>query len=187
MRPKSYLPMRSIILRTIATAGVISLALLAPNALQLVKQFDRAAAKRKNLYANIRHTLWRLEHAGLIERTGTEHLRTVTLTAKGRATIDSVYANSYRIPEPAFWDGKWRILVFDIKEKRKRVRDMLRTLLSNAGFVRMQDSVWIYPYACDEFVELVRAHLKSGTGELQYFVAEAIEADGALRAHFKLA
>ena len=186
MRSKSYVPMKSIILRVIAAAGVLGLAVLAPNAVQLVKQFDRAAARRKNLYSNIRHALWRLERDGLIKRTNDGKLRNVELTGKGQEAINSAYVNTYRIPIPAFWDGKWRVLVFDIKEKRKKTRDALRALLGSAGFVRLQDSVWLYPYSCDEFIELVRAHLKSGTGEIQYFVAEALESDRALRDHFGL-
>lgn len=183
---KSYLPMKSILLRVIATAGVLGIALVAPNALQLVKQFDRATTRRKNLYGNIRHTLWRLERAGLVVRTTTDKLRAVTLTPKGRALVKSMLFETYRIPEPAFWDGRWRIIVFDISEKRRRARTTLRSLLQSAEFVRLQDSVWVFPYPCDEFVELVRAHLKSGTGELQYFVAEAVESDRALREHFNL-
>ena len=100
--------------------------------------------------------------------------------------IDSLFAAEYQIPEPAFWDGKWRILMFDMRESRKKARNTLRTLIRNAGFVRLQDSVWVYPYPCDEFIELVRAHLSSGTGELQYFATEALESDKALRLHFNL-
>ena len=76
--------------------------------------------------------------------------------------------------------------MFDIREERKQVREQLRILLSGAGFLRIQDSVWIYPYPCDDFIALVRTHLRSGTGEMLSFVAEALEADRKLREHFKL-
>ena len=77
--------------------------------------------------------------------------------------------------------------MFDIREKRRRTRSKLRQLLAGAGFLRLQDSVWIHPYPCDEFIGLVRAHLKSGTGEMLSFVAEALESDRRLREHFRLA
>ena len=76
--------------------------------------------------------------------------------------------------------------MFDIREKRRKSRSQLRLLLAGAGFLRLQDSVWIYPYPCDEFIGLVRAHLKSGTGEMLSFVAEALESDKRLREHFRL-
>jgi DNA-binding transcriptional regulator PaaX len=187
VRPRTYLPMKALVLRALAIGGVAGLAVLAPNTLQLIKKLDRTAARRKNLYRNIRLTLWRLEHAGLVKSTGSFHLRSYELTSNGHATIDAMFAAEYRIAEPAFWDGKWRILAFDIKEKRRKTRYALRVLLRNAGFVRLQDSVWVFPYPCDEFIELVRTHLKSGTGEMQYFVAETLESDRALCLHFNLA
>jgi len=182
-----YLPMRNLILRTLAIGGIMSVALVAPRALTLLKKLDRGATNRKNLYRRITKAITDLERSGLVKTSGERGHRNVVLTEKGRTAIDTMYANEYRIPEPAFWDGKWRVVIFDIREKRRKARSQLRLLLYNAGFLRLQDSVWIYPYPCDEFIGLVRAHLKSGTGELLSFVAEAIESDRRLREHFRLA
>lgn len=52
--------------------------------------------------------------------------------------------------------------------------------------MRLQDSAWVHPYPCDEFVALVRAHLASGVGEVRVFVADALESDRTLREHFRL-
>lgn len=181
-----YLPMRNLILRTLAVSGVVSIALVAPKTLTLLKKLDRGATNRKDLYRRITQAITRLEHSGLVRTSGRYGHRNAELTEKGRAMIETVYTSEYRIPEPAFWDGKWRMVMFDIREKRRKARSRLRFLLSSAGFLRLQDSVWIYPYPCDEFIELVRAHLKSGTGEMLSFVAEALESDKRLREHFHL-
>jgi len=178
--------MRNLILRTLAVGGVVSIALIAPKTITLLKKLDRGAANRKNLYRRITQAVSRLEYTGLVKTSGEYGHRKVILTEKGRALVDKVYAREYRIPEPAFWDGKWRVVIFDIREKRRGIRSRLRLLLLNAGFLRLQDSVWIYPYPCDEFIELVRAHLKSGTGEMLSFVTEAIESDRHLKEHFHL-
>lgn len=181
-----YLPMRNLILRTLVVTGGISVALVAPKTLSLLKKLDRGAANRKNLYRQITQAITRLEQAGLVQTSGRYASRRVVLTDKGHAMIETIYASEYRIPEPAFWDGKWRVVMFDIREKRRKARSQLRSLLFGAGFLRLQDSVWIYPYPCDEFIRLVRAHLKSGTGEMLSFVAEALESDKKLREHFRL-
>ncbi len=182
-----YLPMRNLILRTLAVGGVMSIALVAPKTLTLLKKLDRAAINRKNMYRRITQAIANLEHAGMVRTSGEYGQRRVALTEKGHSTIETIYASEYRIPEPAFWDGKWRVVMFDIREKRRTTRSRLRLLLSGAGFLRLQDSVWVYPYPCDEFVSLIRAHLKSGTGEMLSFVAEALESDRHLREHFRLA
>lgn len=43
------------------------------------------------------------------------------------------------------WDGKWRLLAFDIPEKNRRTRDKLREYLFILGFKPIQKSVWITP------------------------------------------
>ena len=182
-----YLPMRNLILRTLAAGGVMSVALVAPKTLKLLKKLDRPAANRTSLYRRITKAITDLEYAGLVQTFGERGHRRVKLTRKGMAKIESVFAAEYCIPVPAFWDGKWRVVIFDIREKRRMARAQLRILLSNAGFVRLQDSVWVHPYPCDEFIELVRAHLRSGTGEMLSFTAEALESDRHLREHFNLA
>jgi len=181
-----YLPTRNLILRTLAVSGIISVALVAPKTLNLLKKLDRGTVNRKNLYQRINQAIYRLERAGLVRTTGERGNRKVILTEKGRAIIDAVHANEYHIPEPVFWDGKWRIVMFDIRENRRRARSQLRSLLAGAGFLRIQDSVWVYPHPCDEGIGLVRAHLKSDTGEMLSFVAEALESDKKLREHFRL-
>ena len=178
--------MRNLILRTLVVGGAMGVALVAPKTLTLLKKFDRSVAHRKDLYRRITQAITRLEHAGFVRISGQYAQRRVALTEKGHAMIETIHASEYRIPEPAFWDGKWRVVMFDIREKRRKARSQLRSLLSGAGFLRLQDSVWIHPYPCDEFIGLVRAYLKSGTGEMLSFVAEALESDKKLREHFHL-
>lgn len=41
------------------------------------------------------------------------------------------------------WDGKWRIVIFDIPEEKRIIRNLLRRRLKGWGFRRWQQSVWI--------------------------------------------
>ena len=43
------------------------------------------------------------------------------------------------------WDGKWRIIVFDLPEKKRGLRNDLRKQLRSARFGGLQRSVWISP------------------------------------------
>lgn len=178
--------MKNLLLRTFAAAGIISIALVAPKMTRLLKELDRPAKNRRQLYQRIAQGVGRLEQIGLVTVSGEYGKRRVKITEKGTKLLEEVEYAEYAIPEPAFWDGKWRVLIFDINERRRKVRDQLRRLLLGAGFVRIQDSVWVYPYPCDEFISLVRAHLKSGVGEVRLFVAEALESDKRFREHFRL-
>ena len=61
----------------------------------------------------------------------------------------------------------------------------MRATLVNMGFHRLQDSVWVYPYDCEDLVLMLKADLKIGKNVL-YIVADAIEYDTPLRVHFGL-
>ena len=81
------------------------------------------------------------------------------------------------------WDGKWRVLIFDIPEKIRFVRDNIRVALLNIGFMRLQNSVWIYPYDCEDFINLLKADMEIGKDVL-YMIVEELEHDKPVREHF---
>lgn len=41
------------------------------------------------------------------------------------------------------WDGKWRIVIFDIPEQKRVIRNLFRRRLKEWGFRKWQQSVWI--------------------------------------------
>src|SRR3989344_1079510 len=187
-RGNRRVPLQTIILGTLAVTGVLATALVAPNALQLFDYLN-PISRRTSIRFNqrIKQALLRLERRRLIHITGEGGKRKIHLTAQGEKLIDALYAGAYVIPRPALWDGKWRLVMFDVPEKRKKVRDILRMLLRNESFVHFQDSAWIQPYPCDELVTLLRSHLVSGKGEIRYLVASFVdESDYAFRKHFNL-
>ena len=77
------------------------------------------------------------------------------------------------------------MIVFDVPERRRRIRTRLRAFMNEIGFVRLQDSVWVYPYDCEDFITLLKAELKIGKDVL-YAIADTIEYDRGIRKHFRL-
>lgn len=57
--------------------------------------------------------------------------------------------------------------------------------MRDIGFVRLQDSVWVYPYDCEDFIALLKAELKVGKDVL-YAIVDTIEFDKHIRRHFGL-
>jgi DNA-binding transcriptional regulator PaaX len=185
-KKKKRIPMKTIALRALAGAGMVSVAVMAPNMARLMKDFDKGKLQKDRLYERTRKSIALLKKNGLIRTSGAYKTLRVELTQKGRQMAEEAEFEQYQIPEPAFWDGKWRVVIFDMSEKRRKTRDRLRALLVNAEFIRIQDSVWVYPYPCDEFLALVHAHLKIGVGEMRAFTADVLESDRSLREHFRL-
>lgn len=48
------------------------------------------------------------------------------------------------------WDKKWRLLIFDIEEERRIIRDLLRKKIKELGFVLWQESVYVSPFPIEK-------------------------------------
>lgn len=51
------------------------------------------------------------------------------------------------------WDGKWRIVGFDVEEEQRSVRNTLRKILYRCGFGMLQESLYISPLPIEDTVE----------------------------------
>lgn len=81
--------------------------------------------------------LKRLRENGLVEFTDDEEL-IVRLTDRGK---DKALWTKIKLIDEK-WDGKWRLVIWDIPEKRKAVREMFRSKIKQLGFIQFQKSVW---------------------------------------------
>lgn len=128
----------------------------------------------------------RMEQKGLLERKYENGKLTVSLTVKGQHIAERLDAADSIVPkQPGHWDGKWRVVIFDVWEYRRGMRDKLRKMLIKAGFLKLQNSVWVYPYDCEDLFVFVRSDLHLGKSML-YMIVESIENDAHLRDHFGL-
>src|SRR3989344_7673981 len=172
------------ILSGIATAGILSVAVLAPNALQALKFFGIEPKSKWQKY-NINRSIKRLKDHSLICFETSSRGTFMRLTQKGEDKLRKFELLGYKLKKPKKWDHKWRMLIFDIKEERKGTRDKIRFTLKKIGFLRLQDSVWVYPYDCEDFVTLMKADFKIGK-DLLYLIVDTIEGDKAIKNFFKL-
>lgn len=87
--------------------------------------------------------LKRLRERGLIDFVSDEKLA-YRLTDKGKqkAIWESISLKDEK------WDGKWRVVIFDIPEKRRQARNLLRDSLKKWNFIPWQKSVWATKKDC---------------------------------------
>ncbi len=109
---------------------------------------------------------------------------TITLTDKGK--IRAITYNFWKMNiERKNWDGKWRIVVFDIPEKIRGGRDALRWKIKKLGFCELQKSVFVFPYECKNEINFV-VEFFNLKGYTYYGVLESIDDDTYLRKFFGL-
>lgn len=108
-----------------------------------------------------------------------------SMTDAGRKIWERWQREDFKLEKPKKWDRKWRIIIFDIPEKKRRTRDRVREILFNAGFQRIQDSVWAYPYDCEDLIGLLKTDFGISR-DMLYIIADQIENDKYLRMDFDL-
>jgi|SRR3989338_2593605 len=134
----------------------------------------------------LHHAIKTLYRSHLIDaRDNPDSTTTLILTEKGKKKALRYQIDEIRIVPKGAWDRKWRIVIFDIPEKRKKARDAVSFALKRAGFYQLQKSVFVHPFECSDEVNFiieffeVRPHVR-------FILAEHIDNAIHLKKIFKL-
>ncbi|MEK7461821.1 MAG: CRISPR-associated endonuclease Cas2 [Patescibacteria group bacterium] len=171
--------LQKLILQTVADVGMLSIALVAPNVSRAMYKLGLVPKWRQNEYVN--SSASKLVKRGLLFYDGKKYC----MTSKGEDLLCQWQFADFKLERPKKWDRKWRVIIFDIPEKKRKIRDQVRTLFKSAGFYLLQDSVWVYPYDCEDLLTLLKSNLGVGKNVL-YLIVDEIENDKHLRESFNL-
>lgn len=178
-RRKKRADIQKLVLTTVAVTGIVGVGLIAPGVLGAL---GKLGLKPKGRQLDIiRTSRNRLVERGFLIWEGNR----LRLTPKGQQKLRVFELQDYKIAKPKRWDKRWRALIFDIPERRKGLRDKVRRTLLAVGFVRLQDSVWVYPYPCEDLVTLLKADFKIGK-DMLYMIVDTLEHDQYMRQQFDL-
>ena len=121
---------------------------------------------RINRWGNVaKGALSKLIKFGWVKKIS-HHLETVyQITPKGEKEIDRTLSS---LKEKDKWDGRWRLVIFDIPETQRDVRDRLRRALKRLGMGILQASVWITPNDIKNEVQEIETKLGLES-KLKYF------------------
>ena len=119
------------------------------------------------------------------EKQNADGTMTIILTDKGKQKALTYDLEKMKIKEPKQWDKKWRVVLFDIPETKKKIREILRFHLKKLGFYEFQKSVFVHPYDCkDEINYLIEFY--DIRKFVRYIVAESIDNELHLKEYFDL-
>lgn len=110
---------------------------------------------------------------------------TITLTDHGKQRALTYKLDELSVSKPERWDGKWRLVLFDIPERFKKTRDTLRGRLKQLGFFEFQRSVFVYPFECRNEIDFVIEFYQLRPW-VRYVIADAIDNELHLRHKFGL-
>lgn len=137
-------------------------------------------------YHNYHRTIHRLRENGFIKKEN--DIYKLTSLGEKEAFFSFLKTAEYEHIPPnniGRWDKKWRIIFFDVPEKKRRYRDELRSMLKVIGFKEFQKSTWIYPHKVPMFLKeiLFEEGIKQYT---RLITTDSIEYDKDLRKMFNL-
>mgnify|MGYP001605245738 FL=1 len=151
------------------------------NAVQVFKQFEGSKGLSKG---QIRNSMNHLRRQKLIEYISDKNGKiTVRITKKGKMRIREFDIELMKIKKPNKWDGKWRLVMFDIPMRFTKGMEALRYHLKELGFYQFQKSAWIYPYPCEDEIIFIADFF--GVGKfVEILTVESVLSDQKLRKYF---
>lgn len=175
-------PVGEAIIASIAVAGVISIFALFPGLPYALAPFIRK--KKQPRKQTIQASVESLIQTGLVmEKIRSDGTIELELTPKGKweALLRSKKFDSRKDT----WDQLWRVVIFDVPQSKNKMRHELRRAMKLYGFKMLQQSVWVYPHACDDFIEILKKHL-GVSHDVLYMKVSFIENDTHLRKEFHI-
>ncbi len=176
------------ILQFLGIGGALVAAVVAPNAVQafkfLLKDEEYVSWEKFNK-SRVRQYVGQLEKQDLIKRSIKDHQRCYFLTDKGRRFVLKQDINKLQLNKSKKWDGRWRIVIFDIPEKKKAARDALRRKFTSLGMFQLQKSVFVYPFDCKKEIDFVSDYFEVAN-DILYLEARVHEVEKQLKEFFNL-
>lgn len=110
---------------------------------------------------------------------------TLYITKRGMTKALTYQLDLMKLTKAKYWDKKWRVVIFDIPDKYKYIRDIFRMRLVQLGLHKLQESVYVSPFRCFDEVEFLR-ELYGVAFTVRYLLVDRIEDDSFLKQYFHL-
>jgi len=104
---------------------------------------------------------------------------------KGKEKILKYKLENMKVPQMKKWDKKWRVILFDVPESKRKLRDSLRMHLKNLDFFEFQKSVFVHPFDCENEINFL-IEFYNIRPNVRFMVADFIDNELHIRKHFNL-
>ncbi|MBP9748196.1 MAG: hypothetical protein KBD17_01040 [Candidatus Pacebacteria bacterium] len=153
------------------------------NAVQVFRKFP---SSKKYSNKQISSTLGGLKRNKLIEYVCDKNGKTIVkITTKGWTRLKAFSIELIEIKKPTKWDGKWRMVMFDIPMRFTKGREALRYHLKDLDFFQFQKSAWIYPHPCEDEIIFIADFF--GVGKfVEILTVDSISRDEKVKRYFHL-
>lgn len=171
------------LLALLVTSGFVTVMAVAPNMFAAVGKMK--GRKRFAEKGPMREAVRRLQKSGYVKSERVSDHYILRLTKEGADVILTQALNDLRVRHKGAWDGQWRFVFFDIPNRHKWARDAFRRQLDVMGFYRIQESVFVYPFPCEEEIRYL-TDIFGISQYVRFLAAREISDDADLRSFFSM-
>jgi DNA-binding transcriptional regulator PaaX len=129
----------------------------------------------------VRQAMYRMKARGLLVG---DYEHGLEITDKARRRLAKIDLDSLELQSTDVWDGKWRIVIYDIPEEHAIARRLLQERLLRYGCIMLQKSTWITPFPCRNDVVALSTYY-GVSAYISYFEAVNLDNAPAMIARFK--
>lgn len=180
---KGLYPNKRDILKLLKSGFIITAAFIAPGSLRGFGKLAPPFEKYEKRY--LKRKLKELEKENLVAVTFDHGKEIVKISKEGESHLKKLELNNLKIKKIKNWDGKWRVVIFDVPEDYKKARHYFFSRLKEIGLKLLQESVFVCPYPCFTEVNALR-EFYGIKPYVRFIVANEIEREGELRQKFNL-
>jgi CRISPR-associated endonuclease Cas2 len=109
----------------------------------------------------------------------------ISLTKLGKKKVVHYKIDELKLNDK-IWDKKWRLVIFDIPENKKRAREALRKKIREMNFYPLQKSVFLTPYPCEDELDFICSIFELNRNNILLLEISNFEGEEKLRNFFKL-
>jgi len=130
----------------------------------------------------LRQVVKRMQSSKLVEIKEEKSIPIIKITQKGKQKLLRYKIDEMALDESS-WDGKWRLIIYDVANTKRAHSEMFRTMLNKLKFLKLQRSVYLTPFKCEDEIEYLRLLFGIGN-EVQILKVGSLENEMAYRRYF---
>ena len=161
------------------------LPIVAGEVLKLKKEMDYSKKlkdwEKFNLW-RLRQIIKRMQNSKYVEIKEQNGVPLVKITQKGRSKLLKYDIDKMRLDERKL-DGYWRLIIYDVKTAKRQNSETFRRAISKLNLLKLQKSVYLTPFRCEDEIEYLRQVFDIGD-EVLILRVKNLENEGPYRKYF---
>ena len=139
----------------------------------------RKKHNRKDFFYKVNY----LQRKGYLNKFVENKESYLEITDLGKTMLKDIEYKNVKPERQNIWDGKWRVVIFDVPEDKKDYRDTFRRKIQSWNFKQIQKSVYAFPFECAKEITQISFHI-GVTKFVTVMIAEIIQGEEEILEHF---